>query len=161
MLHLTNLEELKLSNHLWDIDEETDCELCIEYGCVCEIHSEIEWDAVMEDIHEVARELNERGWDFISCGGYMGWNSRAGNSGIKEVTGENLKSLFFPYSYETDISLDFTEIDKGIFTAKIFHHDRPTGETVYYVKENDLDSEDEWTNPTEHCIDIAREKGIL
>jgi len=159
MLHLTNFKELKLSNHLWDIDEETDCELCIEYGCVCENHSDIEWDIVREDIREIARELTERGWEYFSAGGYMGWNKSASNTGIYELNGETLRSVLFCYNTEMDITIDFTNIHNDIFEVKMYHHDSPSGETVYFVKEKNI-NEDEWDNPREHCIEVARKKGL-
>ena len=59
-----------------------------------------------------------------------------------------------------NISIDFTNVDKGIFEVKMSHHDSPTGETMYFVKENDFESESEWVNSRTHCVDIETEKGI-
>ena len=73
---------------------------------------------------------------------------------------DTLRNMFFCYNTETNINIDFTNVEKGIFEVKMSHHDSPMGETVYFVKENDLESENEWDNPREHCIDVAIEKGI-
>ena len=51
-------------------------------------------------------------------------------------------------------------MEKGIFEVKMSHHDSPMGETMYFVREYDFESEGEWENPREHCIDVAREKGL-
>ncbi len=140
----TKMTELKIQNYSYDED----------------IDFDVEWDSTISDINEIADELNNLGWDYFSAGGYMGWNKSASNSGIYDLNGDTLRNMFFCYNTETSINIDFTNVEKGIFEVKMSHHDSPMGETVYFVKENDLESENEWDNPREHCIDVAIEKGI-
>ena len=140
----TKMTELKMSNHSQD---ET-------------IDFEVEWDFTIGEINEIATELNNLGWDYFSAGGYLGWNKSASNTGIYGLNGETLREILFCYDTEMNISIDFTNVDKGIFEVKMSHHDSPTGETMYFVKENDFESESEWVNSRTHCVDIATEKGI-
>lgn len=140
----TKMTELKMSNHSYD---ET-------------IDFEVEWDFTIGEINEIATELNNLGWDYFSAGGYLGWNKSASNTGIYGLNGETLREILFCYDTEMNISIDFTNVDKGIFEVKMSHHDSPTGETMYFVKENDFESESEWVNSRTHCVDIATEKGI-
>ena len=90
----------------------------------------------------------------------MGWNKSASNTGVYELTGDTLRNILFCYDTMMNIRIDFTNVEKGIFEVKMFHHDSPTGETVYFVKETSIDADDEWENPREHCIDVAIEKGL-
>ena len=139
-----DMKELTFANHT---DDES-------------VDFDVEWDFIIGEINEIAGELNNLGWDYFSAGGYMGWNKSASNSEIFVLNGDTLRNMFFCYNTEMNISIDFTNVEKGIFEVKMSHHDSPTGETVYFVKENDLESENEWDNPREHCIDVAIEKGI-
>ena len=138
------MTELKLSNHTYDDT----------------IDFDVEWDAIISDIAEIAMELNNKGWEYFSAGGYMGWNKSASNTGVYELNGDTLRNILFCYDTEMNISIDFTNVDKGIFEVKMSHHDSPMGETVYFVKETSIDADDEWDNPREHCIDVARENGL-
>lgn len=140
----TKMTELKMSNHSYD---ET-------------IDFEVEWDFTIGEINEIAKELNNLGWDYFSAGGFLGWNKSASNTGIYGLNGETLREILFCYDTEMNISIDFTNVDKDVFEVSMYHHDSPTGETMYFVKENDFESESEWVNPRTHCVDIATEKGI-
>ena len=140
----TKMNELEFANHTLDDT----------------IDFEVEWDFIIGEIKEVAKELNDLGWDYFSAGGYMGWNKSASNTGVYELNGDTLRDILFCYDTMMNIKIDFTNVDKGIFEVRMFHHDSPTGETVYFVKETSIDSDDEWENPREHCIDVAIEKGL-
>ena len=140
----TKMNELEFANHT---DDET-------------IDFEVEWDFIIGEINEIAKELNDLGWDYFSAGGYMGWNKSASNTGIYELNGDTLRDILFCYDTMMNIKIDFSNVDKGIFEVRMFHHDSPTGESVYFVKETSIDSDDEWENPREHCIDVAIEKGL-
>ena len=148
MYHLTTCKELELSNWYW-VDDEGN-----------ELDGEVEWDFVVGEINDIADELKQRGWDYFSAGGYGGWRKSASNTGIYELNGEKLRSILFCYDTEMDIVIDFTNVEKGIFEVKMSHHDSPMGETMYFVREYDFESEGEWENPREHCIDVAIEKGL-
>ncbi len=124
------------------------------------IDFEDEWDFIIGEINEIASELNGLGWEYFSAGGYTGWNKSASNTGIYGLNGETLKEILFCYNTEMNIVIDFTNVDKGIFEVKMSHHDSPTGETVYFVRETSIDADDEWENPRQHCIDVATEKNI-
>ena len=143
-MHFIEMEIVKFANHTYD---ET-------------IDFEVEWDFTIGDINDIAGELNSLGWDYFSAGGYMGWNKSASNTGVYELNGETLRSILFCYDTEMNITIDFTNVEKGIFEVKMYHHDSPTGETVYFVRETSIDADDEWDNPREHCIDVAIEKGL-
>jgi hypothetical protein len=143
-MHYIELEIVKFANHTYD---ET-------------IDFEVEWDFIKDEINEIAGELNSLGWNYFSAGGYMGWNKSASNTGVYELNGETLRSILFCYDTEMNITIDFTNVEKGIFEVKMYHHDSPTGETVYFVRETSIDADDEWDNPREHCIDVAIEKGL-
>jgi hypothetical protein len=149
------------SNHAWTYDSEEDiyeCELCKEYEYVCEVHSEFAWDQELDTIEYIAELLKDRGWDFFSAGGYGGWNNSPSNSHIKEMTRDNLVSIFFCYQTEMTISIDnFDTVSKGYIEMRLSHHDRPMGETMYLVKEDDMDSEDSWEDPQLHAIEKVRE----
>jgi len=140
----TKMNELEFANHT---DDET-------------IDFEVEWDFIIGEINEIAKELNDLGWDYFSAGGYMGWNKSASNTGIYELNGDTLRDILFCYDTMMNIKIDFSNVDKGIFEVRMFHHDSPTGESVYFVKETSIDADDEWENPREHCIDVAIEKGL-
>ena len=90
----------------------------------------------------------------------MGWNKSASNTGVYELNGDTLRNILFCYDTEMNISIDFSNVDKGIFEVKMMHHDSPTGETVYFVKETSIVADEEWDNPRVHCIDVAIEKGL-
>ena len=124
------------------------------------IDFEDEWDFIIGEINEIASELNGLGWEYFSAGGYTGWNKSASNTGIYGLNGETLKEILFCYNTEMNIVIDFTNVDKGIFEVKMSHHDSPTGETVYFVRETSIDADDEWENHRQHCIDVATEKNI-
>ena len=124
------------------------------------IDFEDEWDFIIGEINEIASELNGLRWEYFSAGGYTGWNKSASNTGIYGLNGETLKEILFCYNTEMNIVIDFTNVDKGIFEVKMSHHDSPTGETVYFVRETSIDADDEWENPRQHCIDVATEKNI-
>ena len=124
------------------------------------IDFEVEWDSIIGEINEISKELNDLGWDYFSAGGYMGWNKSASNTGIYELNGDTLRDILFCYDTMMNIKIDFTNVDKGIFEVRMYHHDSPTGESVYFVKETSIDADDEWENPREHCIDVAIEKGL-
>ena len=124
------------------------------------IDFEDEWDFIIGEINEIASELNGLGWEYFSAGGYTGRNKSASNTGIYGLNGETLKEILFCYNIEMNIVIDFTNVDKGIFEVKMSHHDSPTGETVYFVRETSIDADDEWENPRQHCIDVATEKNI-
>ena len=143
-MHYIELEIVKFANHTYD---ET-------------IDFEVEWDFIKDEINEIAGELNSLGWNYFSAGGYMGWNKSASNTGVYELNGETLRSILFCYDTEMNITIDFTNVEKGIFEVKMYHHDSPTGETVYFVRETSIDADDEWDNPRQHCIDVAIEKGL-
>tara|TARA_B100000073_G_C23491705_1_gene475956 strand:+ start:172 stop:606 length:435 start_codon:yes stop_codon:yes gene_type:complete len=143
-MHFIEMEIVKFANHTYD---ET-------------IDFEVEWDFTIGDINDIAGELNSLGWDYFSAGGYMGWNKSASNTKVYELNGETLRSILFCYDTEMNITIDFTNVEKGIFEVKMYHHDSPTGETVYFVRETSIDADDEWDNPREHCIDVAIEKGL-
>ena len=143
-MHFIEMEIVKFANHTYD---ET-------------IDFEVEWDFTIGDINDIAGELNSLGWNYFSAGGYMGWNKSASNTGVYELNGETLRSILFCYDTEMNITIDFTNVEKGIFEVKMYHHDSPTGETVYFVRETSIDADDEWDNPREHCIDVAIEKGL-
>ena len=143
-MHFIEMEIVKFANHTYD---ET-------------IDFEVEWDFIKDEINEIAGELNSLGWNYFSAGGYMGWNKSASNTGVYELNGETLRSILFCYDTEMNITIDFTNVEKGIFEVKMYHHDSPTGETVYFVRETSIDADDEWDNPREHCIDVAIEKGL-
>lgn len=138
------MKEIQFANHTYD---ET-------------IDFEVEWDFIKDEINEIAGELNSLGWDYFSAGGYMGWNKSASNTGVYELNGETLRSILFCYDTEMNITIDFTNVEKGIFEVNMSHHDSPTGETVYFVRETSIDADDEWDSPREHCIDVAIEKGL-
>jgi hypothetical protein len=138
------MKEIQFANHTYD---ET-------------IDFEVEWDFIKDEISEIAGELNNLGWEYFSAGGYMGWNKSASNTGVYELNGETLRSILFCYNTEMNITIDFTNVEKGIFEVKMSHHDSPMGETVYFVKETSIDADDEWENAREHCIDVAIEKGL-
>lgn len=138
------MKEIQFANHTYD---ET-------------IDFEVEWDFIKDEINEIAGELNNLGWEYFSAGGYMGWNKSASNTGVYELNGETLRSILFCYDTEMNITIDFTNVEKGIFEVKMSHHDSPSGETVYFVKETSIDADDEWENAREHCIDVAIEKGL-
>ena len=140
----TKMNELEFANHTLD---ET-------------IDFEVEWDSIIGEINEISKELNDLGWDYFSAGGYMGWNKSASNTGIYELNGDTLRDILFCYDTMMNIKIDFTNVDKGIFEVRMYHHDSPTGESVYFVKETSIDADDEWENPREHCIDVAIEKGL-
>ena len=139
-----DMKELTFANHT---DDES-------------VDFDVEWDFIIGEINEIAGELNNLGWDYFSAGGYMGWNKSASNTGVYELTGDKLRDVFFAYDTMMNIKIDFTNVEKGIFEVKMFHHDSPTGETVYFVKETSIDADDEWENPREHCIEVAIEKGL-
>ena len=139
-----DMTEYKIANHTYDDT----------------IDFDVEWDFIKSDIAEIAMELNNKGWEYFSAGGYMGWNKSASNTGVYELNGDTLRNILFCYDTEMNISIDFTNVDKGIFEVKMSHHDSPMGETVYFVKETSIDADDEWDNPREHCIDVARENGL-
>ena len=139
-----DMTELKLSNHTYDDT----------------IDFDVEWDGIISDIAEIAMELNNKGWEYFSAGGYMGWNKSASNTGVYELNGATLRNILFCYDTMMNIRIDFTNVEKGIFEVKMFHHDSPTGETVYFVKETSIDADDEWENPREHCIQVAIDKGL-
>lgn len=139
-----DMKELTFANHT---DDES-------------IDFDVEWDFIIGEINEIAGELNNLGWDYFSAGGYMGWNKSASNTGVYELTGDKLRDVFFAYDTMMNIKIDFTNVEKGIFEVRMFHHDSPTGETVYFVKETSIDADDEWENPREHCIEVAIEKGL-
>ena len=143
-MHFIEMEIVKFANHT---DDDT-------------IDFEVEWDFIKDEINEIAGELNSLGWNYFSAGGYMGWNKSASNTGVYELNGETLRSILFCYDTEMNITIDFTNVEKGIFEVKMYHHDSPTGETVYFVRETSIDADDEWDNPREHCIDVAIEKGL-
>lgn len=143
-MHYIEMEIVKFANHTYD---ET-------------IDFEVEWDFTIGEINDIADELNSLGWNYFSAGGYMGWNKSASNTGVYELNGETLRSILFCYDTEMNITINFTNVEKGIFEVKMSHHDSPTGETVYFVRETSIDADDEWDNPREHCIDVAREKGL-
>ena len=143
-MHFIEMEIVKFANHTYD---ET-------------IDFEVEWDFTIGDINDIAGELNSLGWDYFSAGGYMGWNKSASNTKVYELNGETLRSILFCYDTEMNITIDFTNVEKGIFEVKMSHHDSPMGETMYFVREYDFESEGEWENPREHCIQIATEKGL-
>ena len=124
------------------------------------IDFEVEWDFIIGEINEIASELNGLGWEYFSAGGYTGWNKSASNTGIYGLNGETLREILFCYDTEMNIVIDFTNVEKGIFEVKMSHHDTPMGETMYFVREYDFESEGEWENPREHCIEVAREKGL-
>lgn len=138
------MKEIQFANHTYD---ET-------------IDFEVEWDFTIGEINDIADELNSLGWDYFSAGGYMGWNKSASNTGVYELNGDTLRDVLFCYDTEMNITIDFTNVDNGIFEVKMSHHDSPTGETVYFVKENDEYADDEWDSPREHCIQVAIEKGL-
>ena len=138
------MKELKLANHTYD--EHVDFE--------------VEWEFIKEEISEIAGELNNLGWEYFSAGGYMGWNKSASNTGVYELNGETLRSILFCYDTEMNITIDFTNVHNGIFEVKMSHHDSPSGETVYFVKETSIDADNEWDSPREHCIEVAIEKGL-
>ena len=140
----TKMNELEFANHTLDDT----------------IDFEVEWDFIKDEINEIAKELNDLGWDYFSAGGYMGWNKSASNTGVYELNGDTLRDVLFCYDTMMNIKIDFTNVDKGIFEVRMYHHDSPTGESVYFVKETSIDSDDEWENPREHCIDVAIEKGL-
>ena len=139
-----DMKELTFANHT---DDES-------------VDFDVEWDFIIGEINEIAGELNNLGWDYFSAGGYMGWNKSASNTGVYELTGDKLRDVFFAYDTMMNIKIDFTNVEKGIFEVRMFHHDSPTGETVYFVKETSIDADDEWENPREHCIEVAIEKGL-
>ena len=143
-MYLTKMTNLKMTNHSYDMD----------------IDFDVEWDSTISDINDIAKELNDLGWKYFSAGGYMGWNKSASNTGIYGLNGETLREVFFCYDTEMNIEIDFTSVHNGIFEVKMSHHDSPTGETVYFVKEDSFECEEEWTNPREHCIEVAIEKGL-
>ena len=143
-MHYIEMEIVKFANHTYD---ET-------------IDFEVEWDFIKDEINEIAGELNSLGWKYFSAGGYMGWNKSASNTGVYELNGETLRSILFCYDTEMNITIDFTNVEKGIFEVKMSHHDSPMGETVYFVRETSIDADDEWDNPRQHCIDVAIEKGL-
>ena len=140
----TKMNELEFANHTLDDT----------------IDFEVEWDFIKDEIKEIAKELNDLGWDYFSAGGYMGWNKSASNTGVYELNGDTLRDVLFCYDTMMNIKIDFTNVDKGIFEVRMYHHDSPTGESVYFVKETSIDSDDEWENPREHCINVAIEKGL-
>ena len=140
----TKMNELEFANHTLDDT----------------IDFEVEWDFIKDEIKEIAKELNDLGWDYFSAGGYMGWNKSASNTGVYELNGDTLRDVLFCYDTMMNIKIDFTNVDKGIFEVRMYHHDTPTGESVYFVKETSIDSDDEWENPREHCINVAIEKGL-
>lgn len=140
----TKMNELEFANHTLDDT----------------IDFEVEWDSIIGEINEISKELNDLGWDYFSAGGYMGWNKSASNTGIYELNGDTLRDILFCYDTMMNIKIDFTNVDKGIFEVRMYHHDSPTGESVYFVKETSIDADDEWENPREHCIDVAIEKGL-
>ena len=139
-----DMTEYKIANHTYDDT----------------IDFDVEWDFIKSDIAEIAMELSKKGWEYFSAGGYMGWNKSASNTGVYELNGDTLRNILFCYDTEMNISIDFTNVDKGIFEVKMSHHDSPMGETVYFVKETSIDADDEWENPREHCIEVAIEKGL-
>ena len=139
-----DMTEYKIANHTYDDT----------------IDFDVEWDFIKSDIAEIATELINKGWEYFSAGGYMGWNKSASNTGVYELNGDTLRNILFCYDTEMNISIDFTNVDKGIFEVKMSHHDSPAGETVYFVKETSIDADEEWENPREHCIDVAIEKGL-
>ena len=139
-----DMKELTFANHT---DDES-------------VDFDVEWDFIIGEINEIAGELNNLGWDYFSAGGYMGWNKSASNTGVYELTGDKLRDVFFAYDTMMNIKIDFTNVEKGIFEVRMFHHDSPTGETVYFVMETSIDADDEWENPREHCIEVAIEKGL-
>tara|TARA_B100000902_G_scaffold35672_1_gene42822 strand:+ start:1696 stop:2157 length:462 start_codon:yes stop_codon:yes gene_type:complete len=140
----TKMKAIEMSNH--SFDESVDFE--------------IEWDNTLEEINQIADELNQLGWEYFSAGGYMGWNKAPNNTGVFELNADTLRQIFFCYDTEMNIVINFTNVDKGIFEITMSHHDSPMGETVYFVKEHYLEVENEWESPTTHCIDVATEKGI-
>ena len=139
-----DMTEYKIANHTYDDT----------------IDFDVEWDFIKSDIAEIAMELSKKGWEYFSAGGYMGWNKSASNTGVYELNGDTLRNILFCYDTEMNISIDFTNVDKGIFEVKMSHHDSPMGETVYFVKETSIDADDEWENPREHCIQVAIDKGL-
>lgn len=149
------------SNHMWDYDSEEDiyeCESCKEFEYVCDIHSEFAWDEEVDTIDFIAELLRDQGWEYFSAGGYGGWSNSPQNSNIKEMTGENLKSILFCYQTSMTVSIDnFDTVSKGYIEVRLSHHDRPMGETMYIVQEKDLDSEDEWQDPQNHAINRVME----
>ena len=139
-----DMTEYKIANHTYDDT----------------IDFDVEWDFIKSDIAEIAMELSNKGWEYFSAGGYMGWNKSASNTGVYELNGDTLRNILFCYDTEMNISIDFTNVDKGIFEVTMSHHDSPTGETVYFVKETSIDADEEWENPREHCIQVAIDKGL-
>tara|TARA_B000000557_G_C20490036_1_gene323426 strand:- start:77 stop:502 length:426 start_codon:yes stop_codon:yes gene_type:complete len=139
-----DMTEYKIANHTYDDT----------------IDFDVEWDFIKSDIAEIAMELINKGWEYFSAGGYMGWNKSASNTGVYELNGDTLRNILFCYDTEMNISIDFTNVDKGIFEVKMSHHDSPMGETVYFVKETSIDADEEWENPREHCIQVAIDKGL-
>ena len=130
--------EMKLSNWYWEVSEEInpyECELCVEYGYVCEYHSDLEWDFTVTEINELAECLRRIGWTHMEASGYGGWRNDSYSSEAVEVDGENLKNLLFCYNTEMNVHIeDFEDVFNGSITAKLSHHDRPMGEKMTIKK---------------------------
>jgi len=141
----TEMKNIEMANHSYDESVDFD----------------IEWDNTIEEINQIADELNKLGWKYFSAGGFLGWNRSASNTGVYELNGETLKEIFFCYDTEMIIVINFTNVKNGIFEVGMSHHDRPMGEIMYFVQEHYLEVENEWESPRTHCIDVATEKGII
>ena len=130
--------KMQLSNWLWEVTEDInpyECELCLEYGCVCEHHSDLEWDNTLTEINELADCLNRIGWTHMRASGYGGWRNDSYTSEVVEVNGENLRDFLFCYNTEMEVKIEnFDEVFKGSFKARLHHHDRPMGETMTIEK---------------------------
>jgi hypothetical protein len=126
--------EMKLSNSFWEVSEDNnpyECELCLEYGVVCEIHSELEWDNTLTEINELADCLNRIGWKHMAASGSGGWRNDSYSSEVVEVNGENLRDFLFCYNTDMQVHIEnFDNVFNGSISVKLSHHDRPMGETM-------------------------------
>lgn len=126
--------KMTLSNWYWEVTEDNnpyECELCLEYGCVCEHHSDLEWDNTLTEINELTDLLREIGWEYVRVSGFGRWDNSEYSSDVVELTGENLKDFLFCYNTEMTVNIEnFDNVFEGSITAKLSHHDRPMGETM-------------------------------
>lgn len=130
--------EMKLSNWYWEVSEDNnpyECELCVEYGYICEHHAELEWDHTVTEINELADLLKEIGWTHITASGYGGWSNQEYSSEEYELNGDTLRQFLFCYNTEMNVHIeDFNDVFSGSFKVKLSHHDRPMGETMFIKK---------------------------
>src|SRR6056300_77957 len=80
-------------------------------------------------------------WDFGIAMGYVGWDNQFGQTEVKQVDSNFLKSMVFDTINDSHLTakLDFSHVESGVIVLTRSHHDRPRGETIYIFRVEDID----------------------